>query len=207
MRGGRAALHPLEGDGLGRLRSRASRAIEAFGLDGPVDRWRALRAAIHEDVCTHGFDRELGSFVQAYGSKELDASLLLMPPVGFLPPRRSARARHDRGDRARAARRRLRAALRHRRRPTTGCRRAKARSSPAASGWPTRTCCSAASTRRGGCSSGCSRCATTSACCRGVRHANGRLVGNFPQAFSHVALVNTAHNLSRASKPVHQRSR
>jgi GH15 family glucan-1,4-alpha-glucosidase len=51
-----------------------------------VDRWRALRSRIHEEVCREGFDRELGSFVQAYGSKQLDASLLLIPIVGFLPP-------------------------------------------------------------------------------------------------------------------------
>src|SRR3712207_7340887 len=46
----------------------------------------ATRQAIHADVCAHGFDRGLGSFVQSYGSQELDASLLLLPTVGFLPP-------------------------------------------------------------------------------------------------------------------------
>ena len=48
-------------------------------------RWRALRAEIHADICAHGFDAALGSFVQSYGSTELDASLLQMPIVGFLP--------------------------------------------------------------------------------------------------------------------------
>ena len=52
---------------------------------GPVDRWRAVRDEIHADVCANGFDAELGSFVQSYGSKRLDASLLLIPLVGFLP--------------------------------------------------------------------------------------------------------------------------
>jgi GH15 family glucan-1,4-alpha-glucosidase len=50
-----------------------------------VEHWRALRDEIHRDVCANGFDQELGSFVQSYGSKELDASLLLIPLVGFLP--------------------------------------------------------------------------------------------------------------------------
>jgi GH15 family glucan-1,4-alpha-glucosidase len=66
---------------------RAVRTIEDdhAELDGPVDRWRAVRDEIHREVCERGFDRELGSFVQSYGSQELDASLLLLPLVGFLP--------------------------------------------------------------------------------------------------------------------------
>jgi len=64
---------------------RAVRSVEEQGLDGPVDRWRALREEIHEQVCERGFDAELGSFTQSYGSRELDASLLLIPLVGFLP--------------------------------------------------------------------------------------------------------------------------
>jgi GH15 family glucan-1,4-alpha-glucosidase len=64
---------------------RAVHAVEAYGLDGPVDRWRELRAEIKADVCRRGFDRDLGSFVQSYDSKTLDASLLLIPLVGFLP--------------------------------------------------------------------------------------------------------------------------
>jgi GH15 family glucan-1,4-alpha-glucosidase len=64
---------------------RAVRTVEEQDLDGPVDSWRALRDAIHAQVCERGFDEELGSFVQSFGSKELDASLLLLPLVGFLP--------------------------------------------------------------------------------------------------------------------------
>ena len=64
---------------------RAVRTVEEQGLDGPVDRWRKLREQIHAEVCDRGFDASLGSFVQSYGSKELDASLLLIPLVGFLP--------------------------------------------------------------------------------------------------------------------------
>jgi GH15 family glucan-1,4-alpha-glucosidase len=64
---------------------RAVRTVEEQGLDGPVDRWRKLRAQIHAEVCDRGFDESLGSFVQSYGSKDVDASLLLIPLVGFLP--------------------------------------------------------------------------------------------------------------------------
>jgi GH15 family glucan-1,4-alpha-glucosidase len=64
---------------------RAVRTIEEHGVDGPVDRWRATRDEIHREVCEHGFDPEIGSFTQSYGSPELDASLLLLPLVGFLP--------------------------------------------------------------------------------------------------------------------------
>ncbi len=64
---------------------RAVKDVEAFGLEGPVERWRALRDAIHAQVCTEGFDARRNTFVQSYGSAHLDASLLLMPQVGFLP--------------------------------------------------------------------------------------------------------------------------
>jgi GH15 family glucan-1,4-alpha-glucosidase len=66
---------------------RAVKAIEKFGLEGPGERWRKLRAHIHEDVCRQGYDAGLGAFVQSYGAKLLDASLLMMPLVGFLPAR------------------------------------------------------------------------------------------------------------------------
>ena len=65
---------------------RAVKSIEQFGLDGPLERWRACREAIHADVCARGYDASIGAFVQSYGAKQLDASLLLMPAVGFLPP-------------------------------------------------------------------------------------------------------------------------
>jgi GH15 family glucan-1,4-alpha-glucosidase len=65
---------------------RAVRMVQDFGADGPLDRWVKLRDDIHDEVCRLGFSRELNSFVQYYGSKELDASLLLLPLVGFLPP-------------------------------------------------------------------------------------------------------------------------
>ncbi|GAA4919655.1 glycoside hydrolase family 15 protein [Streptomonospora salina] len=64
---------------------RAVRAIEDYGKEGPVERWRALRDTIHAEVCEYGYDSARNTFTQFYGSKELDAALLLMPEVGFLP--------------------------------------------------------------------------------------------------------------------------
>jgi GH15 family glucan-1,4-alpha-glucosidase len=65
---------------------RAVRTIEEMKLDGPLDRYRALRDAIHHEVCSNGYDPERQTFTQSYGSKGLDAALLLIPQVGFLPP-------------------------------------------------------------------------------------------------------------------------
>ena len=65
---------------------RAVRSAEEFKLDGPLDHWREVRDAIHQQVCERGFDAGMNSFVQSYGTKILDASLLLIPMVGFLPP-------------------------------------------------------------------------------------------------------------------------
>ncbi|MDH5281318.1 MAG: glycoside hydrolase family 15 protein, partial [Thermoleophilia bacterium] len=64
---------------------RAVKTIERFGREGPVDRWRVTRDAIRADVLRSGYDAERGTFVQSYGSDRLDASLLLIPLVGFLP--------------------------------------------------------------------------------------------------------------------------
>ena len=64
---------------------RAVRSVEEQGLDGPVDRWRSLAEEIHDEVCREGYDAELGAFTQSFGAPRLDASLLMMPLVGFLP--------------------------------------------------------------------------------------------------------------------------
>jgi GH15 family glucan-1,4-alpha-glucosidase len=64
---------------------RAVRGIENNGLDGPLDEWRAVRDAIHAEVCEKGWNAEVGAFTQFYGAAELDASLLILPLVGFLP--------------------------------------------------------------------------------------------------------------------------
>lgn len=107
---------------------RALKAVEHFGLDGPAARWRALAAQIHEEVCQRGFDAQRGCFTQAYGSSLLDASLLMMPLVGFLPPT-DPRVFSTPGSFCGTAATSVR----------TGCRREKARSSRARSGWPTTT--------------------------------------------------------------------
>ncbi|MEV7242700.1 glycoside hydrolase family 15 protein [Streptomyces sp. NPDC093248] len=65
---------------------RTIKLIEAGRAVGPLQQWRELRDDIHRDVCEKGFDQERNTFTQAYGSRELDASLLLIPQVGFLPP-------------------------------------------------------------------------------------------------------------------------
>ncbi|MQY13144.1 Trehalase [Streptomyces sp. RB5] len=65
---------------------RMIKLIEAGEADGPLDRWRELRDDIHRDVCEKGYDKERNTFTQSYGSRELDASLLLIPQMGFLPP-------------------------------------------------------------------------------------------------------------------------
>jgi GH15 family glucan-1,4-alpha-glucosidase len=64
---------------------RAVKAVERFGMDGPVERWRRLRAEIHAEVCDNGYDADRQTFTQYYGGRELDASLLMIPLVGFLP--------------------------------------------------------------------------------------------------------------------------
>jgi GH15 family glucan-1,4-alpha-glucosidase len=64
---------------------RAVKRLQTSDAEGPLERWTALRDHIHDDVCRRGYDASVGAFVQYYGSKDLDASLLLMPLVGFLP--------------------------------------------------------------------------------------------------------------------------
>jgi GH15 family glucan-1,4-alpha-glucosidase len=65
---------------------RAVHTVEHLALEGPVDRWRALRDQIRDEVCKNGWNDDVGAFTQYYGSTELDASVLMIPMVGFLPP-------------------------------------------------------------------------------------------------------------------------
>ncbi|MEV7090092.1 glycoside hydrolase family 15 protein [Streptomyces sp. NPDC093085] len=65
---------------------RTIKLVESGDADGPLERWRELRDEIHRDVCEKGYDKERNTFTQSYGSQELDASLLLIPQMGFLPP-------------------------------------------------------------------------------------------------------------------------
>jgi GH15 family glucan-1,4-alpha-glucosidase len=65
---------------------RAVQSVERHGVDGPLERWRATRDAIRDEVCERGYDAERNTFTQSYGSRALDAALLLIPSVGFLAP-------------------------------------------------------------------------------------------------------------------------
>ena len=96
---------------------RAVRALEAEpeAAAATSSGWRALRDEVHREVCEQGYDAERNTFTQSYGSRELDAALLLIPRVGFLPPDDPAGRRHHRRGPRRARPRRLRAPLQHRR--------------------------------------------------------------------------------------------
>jgi GH15 family glucan-1,4-alpha-glucosidase len=185
---------------------RGVRTAREFGLDGPVERWSEIARAIHQEVCAKGYDPKLGSFVQSYGSTWLDGSLLLIPTTGFLPaddPRVEGTVR--------AIMRRLLAdgfVMRHDPAEVeTGLAHGE------------------------GAFLACSFWLADALVLLG-RHAEGqrlferllalrndlgllseeydvsarRLVGNFPQAFSHIALINTAQNLARWAKPAEQRA-
>ena len=190
---------------------RGIKSAEQFGFKAPLERWRALRDTIHREVCEKGFDRKQDSFVESYGSEVLDASLLLLPAVGFLPgsdPR-------IRGTIAAIERYLIRDGfvLRHDPREVTSEIQPIEGAFLACSLWL----------------------ADAYVLCgevdkaqvlfeRVVAVANdlgllaeeydsgaGRQTGNFPQALTHIALINTAHNLSEAKhaddKPAMQRSK
>jgi GH15 family glucan-1,4-alpha-glucosidase len=184
---------------------RAVKSVEQSGLEGPVERWRALRDAVHADVCAHGWHAGKRAFTQAYGSEHLDASLLLIPQVGFLPA-------HDERvvSTVAAIERELVKDGFVARYPTCG-----------QDGLPPGEGVFLA------CSFWLADCYALLKRWREARElyerllalrndvgllseefdpVSGRLVGNFPQAFSHVGLVNTAYNLSSDEKrPAHHR--
>ena len=185
---------------------RMIKSAEAFGLDGPVERWRAIRAEIHDQVCEKAFDPRLGAFVQAYGSQQLDASTLLIPIVGFLPPDDPRVA----GTIAAVERKLMRDGL-VLRYDTGGTD----------DGLPPGE----------GAFLACTFWLADAYVLTGRQNAaraqferlmllrndvgllaeeydprTRRMLGNFPQAFSHIAMVNTAHNLEHAAKPCTQRS-
>jgi GH15 family glucan-1,4-alpha-glucosidase len=185
---------------------RAIHDVEQFGLNGPVHHWRRLRQVIHNEVCERGFDPELGSFVQSYGSKELDASLLLLPTVGFLPPE----DRRIRGTIA-AVEQRLFVdgfLLRYDTHTSDDGLPEGEGAFLACTFW-----LADAYVLLGRIDDARELFERLLALSNDVGllpeecdTRGHRMVGNFPQAFSHVALVNTAHNLSRATKPAQQRS-
>jgi GH15 family glucan-1,4-alpha-glucosidase len=189
---------------------RAVKSVEQFGLEGPVDEWRAARQAIHDDVCAKGWNARLESFVQAYGSDLLDASLLMLPLVGFLPPE-DPRVRST----VRCIEERLVVdglVLRYDSAETNDGLPAGEGAFLACSFWLADAY--VVMGRHGD---------AVALFERLLAHANdvgllaeeydtalARQVGNFPQAFSHVALVSTAFNVAHAEeqrlpKPAEQR--
>ena len=133
---------------------RSIKSAETYGLDGPVDRWKGIRQEIHDDVCRQGYDAAQGTFTQFYGSAELDASLLQIPLVGFLPveePRVAGTiAAIERGLMQDGFVNRYRT----RRGRWMGSPKEKGRFWRARSGWPTLTCSRGGTTKRTRCSNG-----------------------------------------------------
>jgi GH15 family glucan-1,4-alpha-glucosidase len=190
---------------------RAVKGAERFGFDAPLERWRGLRDAMKRDICEKGFDAAQNSFVESYGSQLLDASILLLPAVGFLP----ASDPRIRGTIAAIERHMMRDGfvLRHDPREISDEKQPIEGAFLACTLWLADAFVLAGEMDK-----------AQSLFDRIVAVANdlgllaeefdsgpGRQTGNFPQALTHIALINTAHNLSdakRASeKPAVQRSK
>src|ERR1700733_9318803 len=185
---------------------RAIKSAETFGLEGPIDDWRTLREVIHNDVLEHGFNKRLGTFVQAYGSDQLDASLLLIPSVGFLP------VTDPRIEKTIAAieKNLLRNGfvLRYSTEEVEDALPPGEGAFLACSFWLVDAYILQ---ERYDDAEGLFRrlvglCNEVGLLSEEYDPKLKRLVGNFPQAFSHLALVNSAYNLTRTRKPVHQRA-
>ena len=190
---------------------RGIKSAETFDFKAPLDTWRQLRETIHRDVCERGFDRELNSFVESYGSKLLDASILLLPSVGFLP----ASDPRIRGT-LEAVEKHLMCdgfVLRHDPREISEEIQPIEGAFLACTLWLADACVLAGDIAK-----------AQILFDRVIAVANdlgllaeefdssvGRQAGNFPQALTHIALINTAHNLCDAKKasekPAMQRSK
>jgi GH15 family glucan-1,4-alpha-glucosidase len=190
---------------------RGIKGAEMFGHEAPLGRWKALRDTIHRDVCEKGFDRRLNSFVESYGAEVFDGSLLLLPAVGFLP----GSDERIRGTIAAIERYMMRDGfvLRHDPREVTSETQPIEGAFLACSLWLADAYVLAGQVEK-----------AQTLFDRVVGVANdlgllaeefdsgaGRQTGNFPQALTHIALINTAHNLSEArhakDKPAMQRSK
>jgi GH15 family glucan-1,4-alpha-glucosidase len=185
---------------------RAIKSVRQFKLKGPVNRWRTLRDRIHRQVCRRAFNSRLGAFVQSYGSRILDASVLLMPLVGFLPadePRmRSTIARIERDLTSHGLVRRYQT-------------RASIDALPPGEG--TFLACSFWLADNYVLLNEKAKARKLFEQLYALSNDLGllpeeydprqrRFLGNFPQAFSHIALINTAHNLSLDCGPATLRS-
>ena len=190
---------------------RAIKSAESFGFKAPLPQWRALRDRICRDVCEKGFDSKLDCFVESYGSKLLDASLLLLPSVGFL----SASDARICGTIAAIEKHMMRDGfvLRHDPREIRGEKQPIEGAFLACTLWLADAHVLSGNVAR-----------AQALFDRVVAVANdlgllaeefdsglGRQAGNFPQALTHIALINTAHNLDEArrssEKPAMQRSK
>jgi GH15 family glucan-1,4-alpha-glucosidase len=190
---------------------RGIKSAEKFGFKAPLEKWRALRATIHREVCENGFDRELGAFVEFYGSTTLDASILLLPAVGFLPPSDS----RVKGTLAAVEKYLMRDGfvLRHDPREVIEEKQPIEGAFLACTLWLADAYVLTGDIDR-----------AQALFDQVAKVANdlgllaeefdtqaGRQTGNFPQALTHIALINTAHNLSdakrAAEKPAVQRSK
>jgi GH15 family glucan-1,4-alpha-glucosidase len=184
---------------------RAIKSADHHGFDGPVDRWRALRDRVHTEICDKGFDHDLGSFVQSYGSRELDASLLMMALVGFLPPQdpRIVGTVHaiERGLT------RSGFVSRYETRPDVDGLPPGEGAFLLCSFWLADNL--ALMGRRDEARVMFDRIlearSQTGLLSESYDVAAGRLVGNYPQAFSHVGLINTAINLTEHAGPAEER--
>jgi GH15 family glucan-1,4-alpha-glucosidase len=181
---------------------RGIKSAERFGLDAPLERWRMLRDAICRDVCEKGFDREQNAFVESYGSQLLDASILLMPAVGFLP----ASDRRVRGTIAAIEKYMMRDGfvLRHDPREVSDERQPIEGAFLACSLWLADAYVLAGEIAKAQVlfDSVVAVANDLGLLAEEFDSGAGRQTGNFPQALTHIALINTAHNLSEARKPV-----
>lgn len=185
---------------------RAIKDFEGFNLPAPLDQWRELRSKIHEDVCQNGFNAKVGAFVQSYGSTALDASVLLIPLVGFLPvsdPRVVATIE--------AIERKLTVngfVLRYDLEKTDDGLKGDEATFLLCTFWLID--CLTMLGRRDDALNLFNKLLSVrndlGLLAEEYDPKSGRQLGNFPQAFSHIGLVNSAVNLSRAIAPLSQRT-
>ncbi|MET0728820.1 MAG: glycoside hydrolase family 15 protein [Acidimicrobiales bacterium] len=186
---------------------RAVKAVEHFGLPGPVDRWRQLRADIHAEVCAKGYDGDRRTFTQSFGRPELDASLLMIPLVGFLPAADERVVSTVTAIEQELCRDGF--VLRY-----AGQSLGEVDGLPGGEGafLPCSFWLADNLILQGRRAEGealfdrlCGLANDVGLLAEEYDPSDGRLVGNFPQAFTHVALVNTAHNLASARGPARSR--
>jgi GH15 family glucan-1,4-alpha-glucosidase len=185
---------------------RAIKSADAFGLEGPLDEWRKSRDAICEDVLDRGYNKKLGTFVQAYGSDQLDANLLLLPCVGFLP------VTDPRVERTIAAIERglLRNGfvMRYSTEEVEDALPPGEGAFLACSFWLVDVYVLQERFDEADALFGRLVALRNDLGLLSEQYdpVSKRLVGNFPQAFSHLALINSAYNLTGERKPLHQRA-